>query len=691
MFKFKKKNIFTSICLVSTLFVPQIISSCSSNDYSEEKISQEWIDQQYSDFENSNLTIDENQLFIEYFLPLNNLKSQKDIKLNYEVLSKIYNIPFINQEGIIQNFVGNYNKDDNTLEINYQLQQQKSPSSKIIDLLPSNNKTFNKKMKVRTLNQNQVNQINSINNMFNNFNFQISNGIETFDISTPSEVLKNINPLFLKEQSNNDENKYFKNSFDNLKKQIENKNLLDNNWNIVFNINFGLDGKITISFFIENQLAQNISFKIFDNKNIKEFSGFKTNSESQTQIIEIYKKLSVSLNLKTLNNNQVFYQTASSIYDIKTIGELLNKLKNNNQFELPEYFNPSTIHQNLWYELQISSITSNDISGLCNISFTIIDKFTQLPISPTNVSKIMTISEFYPLVKKDNSNDYKNYDYSILNMVSQAYSKLNTIQLKNKTNDIASASNTIQTYSDLINNTNIKDVLSLNEQDQTFEINDINNQNQSMKFKIVENQISFKNGIVNNDVIGIKSLPIILQFEVKKPNKITEWINVLPQEKNSNINVPIYDQFEARTQKQAFIKISGYKPKDFLIADWIYESLKKHSEIKILINKNEFFNIQMQTQKEGMKTLNYLIINEIKKILFKDNQLQENLQKLSLSINNLFEKFNFTFDFPNIPFINSNKNIKTDNVNFILTSKNDENAKFELDNYPQITFVISFV
>lgn len=717
MKKQRIKNRFNKLLLASMVgcsfpLFAQVILSCESksNNFSN----QTWIDQKYQDFQEAKSLIDPSNIFIEYFANNPDLLLDKEFVIPFDVIDKVFDIEKI--ANIEQEFIGKYDSSNNKLSITYKMKQG---NKELISSKLNNVKVF----EVKKFTNEQKTDLNTILTSWKEFVVKIQGAVKNTN-ETPKEILldnldeiKFINPLFLVGAFDNEQNEFFSKSLTEFKNQQSVSTITQkNSWKIGFKLFFSLDGEISIELKLFNNLHPSDMEFILGLEKQKKYSGFMTNEASKTNIENIYKDLGLSYNLKTLNANQTYPQIASSVYDLSTLGILLNniqtKVNDVNKFKLPEYFDSKTQHNSLWYELQISTINANDISGILNVNFTVKDKFSGLSITPQNISRIMTLTNFYPLVIKD-PNDSAKDDYSILENVYQAYTLFSKLNLKNKYLKLPSSSpQEVVNFNWLNTNTDISLLIkNFNPTDGSFEISsplpnqDPQNPNTSLrrttKFRIKANSISNTKEI-NDDINGFKSIPFLLEMEVKFDDKTANtWATVLPQNKVPNSTSS--NQFNSKAEEVAYIKIGGYRTKDLDIAGKIYAIFKSESSsafapINVSVSENIFNTLIQSNQKDGIQSIKELVSLEIRKKLETSQDVE-----IKNQVNDIFKKFNFSFDLFNVwfnstAFDTNNKptNLETNIVDFVITSKNDENAKFQYydptighTNYPKVKIVIT--
>lgn len=675
----KINNIRKSKILLSTtlgffsLASSLIVVSCSSSNPKEE-ISQSFIDKQYNEFKNAYLINSyQDNLYKENFV----FDDKNEVELSFKQISNFLSFKNeLSNEGLNYVFKGKYNEQTKELEISFQLSTK---NGKVLEPSSSDLKTPYVIKNIKELSLEEIDSIKKIYLKWKEFSITIENNSQPLE----QDNYKNILPSYLSKEYFNLQAK-----FNEAIKDIPNINLFDREFNFNFNDD---EGKIDINLEIKKTFS-NLEFKPSEiNKkitneqekinSIKSLEGFKKRKDRQKEIVDIYYDLSKTHNLFNLNNNIKFNRLASSIYNttqLKTFLQELNKLVNDEKkFKLPDFFDDNK-NQNLWYDLLIS-ITANDSNGVLNVEFVIIDKFSKTEIKPTNVTRIMTITDFVSLVKKD-ANDSSKNDYSIIENIYKAYEVFEKIKVNKKYGQLASQvkensqknDNITNVINSLNNNTNL-------EQQQEFEMESewlyqkpegetSNKRVNKFKIKLIDTD---KNNMKADDVNGILNVPIILQIQLPDPNDSSklEWLDVLPPESRKISENKV--SYSSKSASEKFLKIGDLRNSNIDITHKIYQQISQHNTFTIdNIDQQTFTEIASKYQSESLALIQPILDEQIKKILLKNNDIMKEYE-------NIIKKFNFKIELPNQKNFNSdikeNKllSIMSDEIEFKIMSKQD--------------------
>ena len=697
------------------IFLPPLtIVACSNNN--NFNLSQSWINQAYQSFENAIIKVENNTLYQEYF-DMTNKDEDGWFTIPYEIVSKILNVTEIqNNPQINEVYYGKI--ESNNLKIKYKIF---NGDQELSATFIQNEKVISG---IKSLTTQQTSDITTTLTQWSSHQIKIQNENTELDTNKYNTI-----PTILLQGDRDDENNKF---FSQTLKSFSETNLKDKkDFKLKFKLDFQ-DEKINIKtdfIFDQNLDIPIILSKENAAKQTKTISGFKKNKEYQKDVEDIYKPIGRYYDLSDLNNNKNYPQLASSIYNIEQLGILLNALKdkttsNPDKFTLPDFFDQSKT-QNLWYELKVS-LNANDIIGTVNADFTIVDKFTKTEIRPQNVTKIMTLNKFHPLV----ANTENKQDYATMENVYQAYKLFEVINLKpeNQNKDLASKDPNLKFDFDwLEKNTNFtkgkefdvsfdtsqiekpEEKPSRDQQTDTnkvtnkFRVVKINNQkveHTTTKADAKDQEDKIKEEIINDDVIGVKKIPFVLQIQLDNVDgaKADQWYTVLPHLKTQN--GASNEEFSAKSAETKYIQVGGYRSEDLDIANKIYQEFSgdniqltraanpaapaasQAKLIEINVNETIFNELISKKQKEAVEALETqkLVTQQIKQILAQstDKTINENID---LIVN----KFNFFLDLSENKNLNSEKDsssnkttkLKTDEVDLKLSAKNNNDQFFE--------------
>ena len=722
MKKNKVKNLLVSKQLLAlaggaVLLTPLTIVACSSS--SNSNISQQWIDETYRKFENSILTIENNVLYKEYF-DFNNTDANGWFKIDLAIINKILNNSNLeNTPEVQEQYFGKI--ENNTLLITYKLfkvedesQQQELKASFTFDDKKISN--------IRSLTEKDKEEIEKILDAWKSHTVKIKNDATELEKSKYGDI-----PTLLLKSDRNDENNKF---FSETLKSFTDTNAKDKNFKLKFLLDFQ-DQKINIKLNVIFDDFLNIPIlldKTNAGKQIVTVSGFKKNADYQKEVEEIYKPLGRYYDLSEFNSQKEYPRLASSIYDIEQVGIFLNELSkketDEKKFKLPDFFDQSKT-SNLWYELKVD-INANDIIGTVNADFTIIDKFTKTEIRPQNVTKIMTLNKFHPLVADRD----KKEDYATMENVYQAYKLFEKINLNNKNQTLASKDPSLNIDFDwLKNQTDFskgkefevsfdlsqiekpeeKPASNLADADATskkvtnkFRVLKFNNKkvdhNNNTPYADANDEDKIKQEIVNDDVIGVKKIPIVLQIQLDiEGQKNGEWYTVLPHIKT--INGTIEEDFSSKSADVKYAQIGGYRDNDLDTSSKIYQEFsgdntqilslstkatpaKPTKIIEIPVNEDIFKELSVLKQKEAVDKLETqgLLTEQIRMILDQSTDMT-----INENIDRILDKFNFFINLSETKNLKSENDastnkitkLKTDEVELKLTSKTDSLRVFQ--------------
>ena len=733
-----KKIIAPALGVLSVVTVSPLAIIACSNQANSSGITQAWINQKYQSFQNALLVNPTKFLFAEYF-DQSNLDENGRFEISPEIVQKLFNLEQPeNDPAIKEKYYGKI--ETNQLIITYELISDNKVLTPTFALKPqvvSN---------LQTLTEQQKTTFKKLETNWTSHAIEIKNGTNKLAENQYSTIGVNL----LKTEQNDETNKFFSETLKKFKD--DNKSDWENNqWTLKFAITFNdikngenTEGEISIKLDIYNDDYWNLPLIVNEpgstvTNHTKKINGFKSNQKHQEEVIALYQPLGKFYDLSEFNNNKPYKQLASSIYDIKELGILLNKIKTadtNNKFELPEYFDKSkndpTNSKNLWYKLE-TEINANDINGTTNIDFTIVDNFTGVKIRPQNVTKIMTLTKFFPLVNnRDNPTDY-----ATMENIFQAYKLFEKINLKDteKLQTLPSKFNTTIDFNFL------KDKTDFSKQNKEFDITFNDNKpdgekpkfTQTNKFRIfkindVETKTNKQSGpsnppvasndlIKNDDVNGIKEVPVLLQIQLDMDaqpdqpngpnNKQNEWYTVLPHTKSSTSTG---DVFSSKSEEIRYAKIGGFRTKEIDLTNKIYKLFgpttatppappvqppppqpqpfiqfqappaPNNKQIEIQVKESIFNSLVSQTQKAAINSLEsqQLITDEVKKILAASND-----DEIKNDVDNIIKKYSFFFDLKEIP-LKADKDtsgiitkLKTDPVDLKLTAKTNSDKIFD--------------
>ena len=735
-----KKIIAPALSVLSVITVSPLTIIACSNQTNSSGITQAWINQKYQSFQNALLVNPTKFLFAEYF-DQSNLDENGRFEISSEIVQKLFNLEQPeNDPAIKEKYYGKI--EANQLIITYELISDNKVLTPTFALKPqivSNLQTLTDQQKI-TFKKLETN--------WTSHAIEIKNGMTKLEANQYSTIGVNL----LKTEQNDETNKFFSETLKKFKDDNE-SDWKNNQWTLKFAITFNdikngenTEGEISIKLDIYNDDYWNLPLIVNDpgsavTNHTKKINGFKSNQKHQEEVIALYQPLGKFYDLSEFNNNKPYKQLASSIYDIKQLGILLDaieKLDTNNKFELPEYFdkNNGTNGKTLWYKLE-TEINANDINGTTNIDFTIVDNFTGVKIRPQNVTKIMTLTKFFPLVNnRDNPTDY-----ATMENIFQAYKLFEKINLKEteKLKQLPSKFTTNIDFNFLKNKTDFS------KQEQEFDITFNDNKpdgekpkfTQTNKFKIfkindVETKTNKQSGpsnppatnnnlIKDDDVNGIKEVPVLLQIQLdmdaqpEQPNgpnnKQNEWYTVLPHTKSSTSTG---DVFSSKSEEIRYAKIGGFRTKEIDLTNKIYKLFESNTvtppmppvqppqpqpfiqfqappapvppaapnnkQIEIRVKESIFNSLVSQTQKAAINSLEsqQLITDEVKKILAASND-----DEIKNDVDNIIKKYSFFFDLKEIP-LKADKDtsgiitkLKTDPVDLKLTAKTNSDKIFD--------------
>ena len=740
-----KKIIAPALGVLSVVTVGPLAIIACSNQANSSGITQAWINQKYQSFQNALLVNPTKFLFAEYF-DQSNLDENGRFEISPEIVQKLFNLEQPeNDPAIKEKYYGKI--ETNQLIITYELISDNKVLTPTFALKPqvvSN---------LQTLTEQQKTTFKSLETKWTNHTVEIKNGTNKLEENQYSTIGVNL----LKTEQNDETNKFFSETL----KKFKDSNKSDwesNQWTLKFAITFNdikngenTEGEISIKLDIYNDDYWNLPLIVNEpgstvTNHTKKIKGFKSNQKHQEEVIALYQPLGKFYDLSEFNSNKPYKQLASSIYDIKELGILLNKIETadtNNKFELPEYFDQSkndpTNSKNLWYKLE-TEINANDINGTTNIDFTIVDNFTGVKIRPQNVTKIMTLTKFFPLVNnRDNPTDY-----ATMENIFQAYKLFEKINLKEKLKELPSNFNTTIDFNFL------KDKTDFSKQNKEFDITFNDNKpdgekpkfTQTNKFRIfkindIETKTNKQSGpsnppaanndlIKNDDVNGIKEIPVLLQIQLDMDvqpdqpngsnNKQNEWYTVLPHTKSSTSTG---DVFSSKSEEIRYAKIGGFRTKEIDLTNKIYKlfepttvtppmppvqppqppqpqpfiqfqappapvpppTVPNNKQIEIQVKESIFNSLINQTQKAAINSLEsqQLITDEVKKILATSND-----DEIKNDVDNIIKKYSFFFDLKEIPLkadkdaaTGSITKLKTDPVDLKLTAKTNSDKIFD--------------
>ena len=722
MKKNKVKNLLVSKQLLAlaggaVLLTPLTIVACSSS--ANTNISQQWIDETYRKFENSILTIENNVLYKEYF-DVNNTDANGWFKIDQAIINKILNNSNLeNTPEVQEQYFGKI--ENNTLLITYKLfkvedegQQQELKASFTFDDKKISN--------IKSLSENDKEEIKKILESWQSHDIKIKNDATELEKNKYSDI-----PTLLLKSDRNDENNKF---FSETLKSFTETNAKDKNFKLKFLLDFQ-DQKINIKLNVIFDDFLNIPIlldKTSSDKQLKTITGFKQNAQYQKEVEEIYKPLGRYYDLSEFNSQKEYPRLASSIYDVEQVGIFLNEIKekvnDENKFKLPEFFDQSKT-SNLWYELKVD-INANDIIGTVNADFTIVDKFTKTEIRPQNVTKIMTLNKFHPLVADRD----KKEDYATMENVYQAYKLFEKINLNDKNQTLASKDPSLNIDFDWLKNQT--DFSKGKEFEVSFDLSQIEKPEEkpasnladadatskkvTNKFRVLKfnnkkvdqtgaapyadiTEDKIKQEIVNDDVIGVKKIPVVLQIQLNiEGQKQDQWYTVLPHIKT--INGTIEEDFSAKSADVKYAQIGGYRDNDLDTSGKIYQEFsgdntqilslstkatpaKPTKIIEIPVNEDIFKELSVLKQKEAVDKLETqgLLTEQIRMILSQSTDMT-----INENIDRILDKFNFFINLSETKNLksendtsNNNKviKLKTDEVELKLTSKTDNLRVFQ--------------
>ena len=699
----------------AVLLTPLTIVACASN--ATTNISQQWIDETYRKFENSILTIENNVLYKEYF-DVNNTDANGWFKIDQAIINKILNNSNLeNTPEVQEQYLGKI--ENNTLLITYKLfkvedegQQQELKASFAFDDKKISN--------IKSLTENDKQSINTILDKWKEHSIKIKNDSEELQNSKYGDI-----PTLLLKSDRNDENNKF---FSETLKSFTDANAKDKNFKLKFLLDFQ-DQKINIKLNVIFDDFLNIPIlldKTSADKQLKTITGFKENAKYQKEVEDIYKPLGRYYDLSEFNSQKEYPRLASSIYDVEQVGIFLNEIKgkvnDENKFKLPDFFDQAKT-SNLWYELKVD-INANDIIGTVNADFTIVDKFTKTEIRPQNVTKIMTLNKFHPLVADRD----KKEDYATMENVYQAYKLFEKINLNDKNQTLASKDPSLnidfkwlKDKTDFSENKEFEVSFDLSqiekpEEKPTSNLADANPADKKVtnKFRVLKfnnkkvdhtaatpyanDEDKIKQEIVNDDVIGVKKIPVVLQIQLSiEGQKQDQWYTVLPHIKT--INGTIEEDFSSKSADVKYAQIGGYRDNDLDTSGKIYQEFSGDNTqilslstkatpanqtkiIEIPVNEDIFKELSVLKQKEAVDKLETqgLLTEQIRMILAQSTDMT-----INENIDRILDKFNFFINLSETKNLKSENDtstnkitkLKTDEVELKLTSKTDNLRVFQ--------------
>lgn len=627
MKKGKKLKYLIIASSMPILFLPVSFSISCSNQNNNSNLNQDLIDEQYELFYQSNII--EQKVYFQNV----NFNEENKALLSIDEISKFISLPKLSSSF---DYLFELSKNENEQTIIIVMKMKfKNSSNEIYNLNPSN-EIFKTKLLKNVLNLTDEN-IQNINNLFNQW---------TSEENKNSFNVKNV--LTNKTLDKTKYNTMLPSYLSNPNIELSFNGNYNNNENIIIEFYFNdVEGIITSKLSVYNPKT-NLEFFInnHDEKNKITITGFETSTNRNEQITSIYSKLAKTVDLKSSsllgNDKNIPFLSSgvNTVEDVKMLFQAIsNNITNSNEIvnNILEVLN--TI-EDQWFNFNITR-TANDINGILNIDWTIVDKFTGYLIRPENIVKVTTINGMLSLklpIDEANSEN-KNYEYAQINNVYEVYKKLELLNLK-QMKDFNSISETNINNQWLITNTNIDDIFSnndfKNENDYVCFSNTSLNHKNEFRLKINESNAN----ISKNEINGTISSSIILEIKLNgkfngEEEETQQWMKVLPPSGISGSGDNL--SFNSATN-ESFLKVGGFRTKLIENASKIYQYLSntQNNKITIEINDVNFFNQLLDECLLNQKKL-VEIINENIKIYLKnkfpdDEQIKKLIEELNISI-----------------------------------------------------------
>lgn len=660
--KIQKKLFFAPIVPIA-LLSPLAMISCSNNQQNE-KVAE--YDQYYQNFYNS-LVFKDSPLYFEMF----GLSSESKKVVGLDVVGSILSLSGFESNDLNNQFV--LEKEGTQLKITYNLFDKNN------QLITPSNSIWKTKVidNVKTLTNKQFSTINEIKDLWkNNTNIEIYNSIT-------SKKLENKEFVVASSLSEDYFSKSEKEFVDSLSK--DQKETL-NEIGAVINFSNSYDdllGSVSISLDIVSN--NNLHFLVNNDQNQKlVITGFTPIEKRKQDILDIFKnQLSKSYDLKSdqFKDAKLF---ASSIYNEEVFTNFLKQYFE--ESKLPDFFVDSK-KDSLWYELKMSTKAS-DRDGNLSVDFKIVNKFTREEFKPSNISTSMFFFNFTKLAIS-NPNNYKEVDYSIIENIYNAYQLFSNIKLNddNKFMTLPSNNSDDIDWNWLKTKTNLE-ITNNDEFELTTKVKyswegfDLKERTNKFRFKKVD-----KPNIIDNDILGTKSVTFLLEMEYEVSEGKKEWLVVLPPESKEG------SSFSNYTAHEKYLNVGNFRNKNINDVNLIYDAISKMISIEINdVPSSQLEEFQKLSKKEILDKYEYAISVKI------DEQLTKN------NIQSLTKEYSFVLDTlkSKIKNIVNDKNriigIEIEKIEYNVVPKNNKEQKQEWykDNsnkaepYPEISFRINF-
>lgn len=590
--KIQKKLFLISLMSV-TLFSPLSLISCSNVQTNNKTID---YDQYYKKFYSS-LVFKENQLYFEMF----NLKEEGEEKIvGLDVVGNILSLSGFESDEIVNKFI--LKRENNQLKITYNLFDKNNKLIIPTNLL-WNTRTISN---IKSLNSTQVDLLREIKDLWvKNKSIQIFNPNTDQTLTNNKYVVASSLSKIYFSKSEND----FIKSLSIDKTQL----LTDLNSYIDFEYIYDdVKGIIKIGLKIVNK--NNLSFSI-EGDNLLTIEGFAPIEERRQDIIHIFNdQINKSYDMKSeqFKNVKIF---ASSIYDDVVFENFIKS--NLTKEQLPDFFDDIK-KNNLWYELKMI-VKSSDRYGNLTVEFKIVNKFTKEEFKPSNIGTSMFFFNFFKL-SNVNPNNYKEVDNSIIENIYKAYQLFENIKLndKNKFNALPSENTDDIDWNWLKTNTNLNiinndEFMISSKVKYSWDGFDIKERVNKFRFKKISNP-----SVINNDILGTKSVSFLLEMEYETSENSKEWLIVLPPN-------PGDLDYIGYASNVKYLNIGDFRNKNINDVSSIYEVISTLKEINIdNIPFSQLSEYQNLSAKEFVDKFENII-----SIRVDDKLIENNIQSLS--------------------------------------------------------------
>lgn len=590
--KIQKKLFLISLMSV-TLFSPLSLISCSNVQTNNKTID---YDQYYKKFYSS-LVFKENQLYFEMF----NLKEEGEEKIvGLDVVGNILSLSGFESDEIVNKFI--LKRENNQLKITYNLFDKNNKLIIPTNLL-WNTRTISN---IKSLNSTQVDLLREIKDLWvKNKSIQIFNPNTDQTLTNNKYVVASSLSKIYFSKSEND----FIKSLSIDKTQL----LTDLNSYIDFEYIYDdVKGIIKIGLKIVNK--NNLSFSI-EGDNLLTIEGFAPIEERRQDIIHIFNdQINKSYDMKSeqFKNVKIF---ASSIYDDVVFENFIKS--NLTKEQLPDFFDDIK-KNNLWYELKMI-VKSSDRYGNLTVEFKIVNKFTKEEFKPSNIGTSMFFFNFFKL-SNVNPNNYKEVDNSIIENIYKAYQLFENIKLndKNKFNALPSENTDDIDWNWLKTNTNLNiinndEFMISSKVKYSWDGFDLKERVNKFRFKKISNP-----SVINNDILGTKSVSFLLEMEYETSENSKEWLIVLPPN-------PGDLDYIGYASNVKYLNIGDFRNKNINDVSSIYEVISTLKEINIdNIPFSQLSEYQNLSAKEFVDKFENII-----SIRVDDKLIENNIQTLS--------------------------------------------------------------